>query len=99
MRKLSVASSLAIVVSALITPIALAKTIETTRELTLGQFTANCGAQGGTLSYGMLGVKCTLPNGTSVTCSFVGDLAQCAYETRMAPKLLDELTGTKSNSR
>jgi hypothetical protein len=66
-----------------------------TVELTPGQFLANCRAQGGTMSYGAdTGATCTLPNGTKITCAFVGHLASCETP-KMAPATLDTLLKKK----
>jgi hypothetical protein len=66
-----------------------------TIELTPGQFQANCRSQGGTMSYHAdTGATCTLPNGTTFTCAFVGHLASCEVP-KMAPATLDALLKKK----
>ena len=60
--------------------------------LTVGQFRDNCRTMGGTMTYDEdKGYTCTLPNGTQVTCSFIGELASCSDGARMLPAQLDKL--------
>lgn len=93
-RRFSSAALIAVATLMSLTSLGWAKAGFVQVKLSPAAFVSNCQSMGGTSSSGTGGgIKCVLPSGTVVECSFSAGDALCQYTSALPPKTQTKLLG------